>query len=282
MVTVQDRVNLVNSESQRLKEYLTLLPSEAWSRASACDLWQVRDVVAHLSWAAEGFAESISRGVRGDASAQVPHDFPGGAANVASLAEYIAQSAIAHREALGDQLLAAFITSNDRLNQIFEELGPEDWDKPCSFLSRPRTPDAFLVTRVPELAIHQWDIRSRFEPAAALSTDSLPALMERAPNFVGWSFRPGPSLTEPIRYRSELTGPGSSAKDIVVQGDVCRMEPAEDGPVVGLFRCDSSTFVLLMCGRLTVGTAFSEGGLAAEGDQSLVDCFARWFGGNQS
>ena len=282
MVTLQDRVNLVKSESERLKEYLTRLPSEAWNQASACDLWQVRDVVAHMTWAAEGFAESISRGVRGDASAQVPHDFPAGAAKVASLSEYIARSAIAHREALGDQLLPAFITSNDRLNQMFEDLEPEDWDKPCSFLARPRTPEAFLSGRVPELAIHEWDIRSRFEPAVTLSTESLPALMERASNFVGWSFHPGPRLSEPLRYRFELTGPGSSAKDIVVQGDACRMDPPEDGPVIGPFRCDTSTFLLLMCGRLAAGTAFSEGRLAVEGGESLVDGFARWFGGNQN
>ena len=136
MVTMLDRVNLVKSESDRLKEYLTGLPSAAWSQASACDLWQVRDVVGHLTWAADGFAESISRGVQGDASVRVPHDFPADA-NAASLSDYIARSAIAHREALGDRLLAAFITSNDRLNEVFEGLGPEDWDKPCSFLSRP-------------------------------------------------------------------------------------------------------------------------------------------------
>ena len=281
MVTIQDRLNLVKSESERLKEYLASLPTEAWSRASACDAWQVRDVVGHLTWAAEGFAESISRGVRGDAAAQLPDDFPADA-NVASLGEYIARSAIAHREALGDRLLAAFITSSDRLNQVFEELVPEDWDKPCSFLSRPRTPEAFLLGRVPELAIHEWDIRSRFEPAAALSTDSLPALMERASNFLGWSFRPGTRLSESLRYRFELTGPGSSARDIVVQGDACRMEPPEDGPAIGPFRCDSSTFVLLMCGRLAAGTAFSDGRLAVEGGQGLVDGFARWFGGIQN
>jgi len=281
MVTPQDRVNLVKSESERLKEYLTGLPSEVWSQASACDLWQVRDVVAHLTWAAEGFAEAISRGIRGDASARVPHDFPADA-NAASLSDYIARSAIAYREAMGDQLLAAFKTSNDRLNEMFEGLGPADWEKPCSFLSRPRTPEAFLLGRLPELAIHGWDIRSRFEPAAALSPDSLPALMERAPNFVGWSFHPGSRLSEPLRYRFELTGPGSTPKDIVVQGDACRMEPPEDGPAIGPFECDPSTFVLLMCGRLAAGTAFSDGRLAVEGGRSLVDGFARWFSGNQN
>ena len=282
MVTTKDRVILAKSESHRLKEYLTGLPSEAWSQPSACDLWQVRDVVAHLTWAAEGFAGSVSRGVRGDPSAQPPYDFSAAAANVASLAEYIGRSAIAHRGAFGDRLLDSFITSNDRLNQVFDELGPDDWDKPCGFLSGLRTPEAFLLGRVPELAIHGWDIRSRFEPAADLSADSLPALMERVSNFVGWSFNPGPRLSEPLRYRFEPAGPGASAKDIVVQGDTCSMGPPEDGPVIGPFRCDSSTFVLLMCGRLSVSPAFGEGRLAVDGGKSLVDGFARWFGGNQS
>ena len=106
--------------------------------------------------------------------------------------------------------------------------------------------------------------------------------MERASNFLGWSFHPGPRLPESLRYRFELTGPGSSARDIVVQGDACRMEPPEDGPAIGPFRCDSSTFVLLMCGRLAAGTAFSDGRLAVEGGQGLVDGFARWFGGIQN
>ena len=119
MVTLQDRVKLVKSESDRLKEYLTGLPSDAWSRASACDAWQVRDVVGHLTWAAEGFADSISRGVGGDASAQAPFDFSPETAKASSLAEHIAQCAIDHREAWGDRLLAAFITSSDRLNQAF-------------------------------------------------------------------------------------------------------------------------------------------------------------------
>ena len=282
MVTLQDRVKLVKSESDRLKEYLTGLPSDAWSRASACDAWQVRDVVGHLTWAAEGFADSISRGVGGDASAQAPFDFSPGTAKASSLAEHIAQCAIDHREALGDGLLAAFITSSDRLNQAFSELGPQDWDKQCGFLSWRRTPETFLLGRVPELAIHDWDIRSRFEPMAALSAGSLPALMERVPNFVGWSFHPGPSLSEPLRYRFELTGPGSTNKDVVVQGDVCRLEPAGDGPIIGPFRCDTSTFVLLMCGRLAAGAAFSEGRLAVESGRGLVEEFAGWFGGNQN
>ena len=84
------------------------------------------------------------------------------------------------------------------------------------------------------------------------------------------------------RYRFELTGPGSSTKDIVVQGEACHMGPPEDSPVVATFRCDSSTFVLLMCGRMTAGKAFSEGLLAVEGGQNVVEGFARWFGGSQN
>ena len=279
MVTLRDQVQLVLSESQRLNEYLGSLPSEDWNQSSACDLWQVRDVVGHLTWAAEGFAEAISRGIQGDVTPWRPPGFPSDLATTsASLQDYIGRSAIAHREDLGDQLLMTFTTSNDRLNQLFGGLTPEDWDKPCGFLSGSRTPQTFMAGRVTEIAIHGWDIQSRFQPEAALSTGSLPTLMERVANFVAWSFSPGPKLSEPLRYRFELRGPGASPKDLVVDGDACSMEPAGDGPSAGLFRTDTSTFVLLMCGRLLVDSALADGRLVLEAGQGPSAEFSRWFG----
>ncbi|MCH8281580.1 MAG: maleylpyruvate isomerase N-terminal domain-containing protein [Chloroflexi bacterium] len=50
MVTLQDRVELVRSESERLQSYLQTLPKDAWDRPSACDPWTVADVVGHLVW----------------------------------------------------------------------------------------------------------------------------------------------------------------------------------------------------------------------------------------
>ena len=49
MDSPEDTVQLVIVESERLTQYLTALPPEAWRKPSACDRWEVRDVVAHLA-----------------------------------------------------------------------------------------------------------------------------------------------------------------------------------------------------------------------------------------
>ena len=124
MVTVQDRVELVQSEAERLQTYLQTLPHDAWIRPSACDLWTVADVVAHLDFVAEFWIDTISRGVQGDASS--PEDrTPGEAENFSSMDEYFAQRATARRETLGEQLLPTFSARCDQVKQFFAGLGPE-------------------------------------------------------------------------------------------------------------------------------------------------------------
>jgi uncharacterized protein (TIGR03083 family) len=61
MASPEETVQLVIAESERLIQYLTTLPPEAWSKPSACDRWEVRDVAAHLAGQGEFYAEAIVR-----------------------------------------------------------------------------------------------------------------------------------------------------------------------------------------------------------------------------
>jgi len=280
MDSLEERVRLVLAESERLKQYMHSLPPEAWRTPSACDRWEVRDVVAHLVLGAEIYAESISRGLRGDASAPAGRP-PVGAFTAASFSEPMAQTTLSRRESLGDQLLSTFNATNDQLNFLHAGLGPQDWEKPCyhgaaALVAPVRT---FLDLRLFELALHGWDIRSRLEPDAHLSDESLPVLMGLIPQFIGWIFWSGAKLPSPIRYRFHLTGPGASTSDIVVEGDTVRMEPTGADTAHVTFRCDTETFVLFMLGRLTLPAALAQSRLVAEGEAERVDAFAQWFRG---
>src|SRR5215475_15648472 len=102
-----DRVHVLQTESERIKQYLHALPPEAMHQPSACTQWQVQDVVAHLVGVAETYASSVSRGLQGD-TGPLPGRLPAGQANAATSAEGIAQRSIAARQTLGDQLLATF------------------------------------------------------------------------------------------------------------------------------------------------------------------------------
>lgn len=274
----ENRVKLVQAESDRLTQDLHALPPEAWSRPSACDRWEVRDVVAHLVGGAELYAGTVSRGLQGDIAPPQGRP-PAGTGNTAVVAAGSAQGAISKRERLGDQLFATFKATNDQLNHLFAGLEAHDWDTPCYHPTGVKPVRAFVNLRISELAIHGWDIRSTLASSAQLSDESIPVLMELIPKLVGWTFRSGAKLATPARYRFEVTGTAPSACDIIVAGDTARLEPAGEAEAQVTCRCDTETFVLLMYGRLTLDRAITTGRGIWLGAPELIAAFDRWFKG---
>jgi len=275
----EDTVKLIITESERLTQYLTTLPPEAWSTPSACERWEVRDVVAHLAIATEVYTDVIARSVQGDASPPAGRQWSG-PTTAAAFAEDTAQRVLARRENLGDQVLANFLTANAQLHPLLASLGPADWDKPhyTPLGSAPlrHIPADWLL----ELVVHGWDIRSRLESDAHLSEASVPVLVEVSlGRACRWRFQPGPRLPTPIRYRVALTGGDTTEYDIVVAGDQATVEPAGTAVAHVLLRCDPETFVLLMLGRLPLADALAQRRLMAEGAREQVSAFAQWFRG---
>jgi uncharacterized protein (TIGR03083 family) len=281
MLAPEDTVTMMIAESERLSQYLSTLSPEAWCLPSACARWEVRDVVAHLVNQGEFYAETITRSLQGDSSPPVGRPAPG-SVNAASDAERAAQRTIARREQLGDQVLDAFRTTNERLNHLLASLSPEDWEKPLYYVSLGIAPLRYRpAIRLSELVIHGWDIRSRLATDAHLTAETLPLLVDLifgpflAPP--SWLFVPGPKLPVPLRYRWVLTSVGAGAQDIVVDGERVLVEPAGTVTATVTFHGDTETFVLLMFGRLPLAEALAQGRLVAEGEAALVDAFARWF-----
>ena len=61
MSTQADLVKVIQTESERLQQYLAALPADAWTKPSACALWDIRDVVAHLIRVPESYTVWITR-----------------------------------------------------------------------------------------------------------------------------------------------------------------------------------------------------------------------------
>ena len=280
MDSPDERVKIAIAESERLKEYLGSLPPEAWNRPSACDRWEVQDVVAHLAWVAQWKIERIQQSLQGNPPTPEGQPAPG-PVSAASFAEGNAQQAISRRERQGEQVFSDFIETNDQLNQLMATLRPQDWDRPHYYVSLGTEPLRFHPDlRISELAMHGWDIRSKLEPEAHLSDESLPALMDMLPSQLErFIFRPGPRLPAPIRYRIELTGAGARSGDIVVEGDKAGMGPAGTEKADVTFQCDTETFNLIVYGRLTVDAAIGAERLTIQGDKRLAREFQRWFPG---
>ena len=278
MNSPEDVIKLVLAESSQLTSLLDNLDPDAWNMPTACNRWNVGDVVAHLTWYADFYARVITQALRDDTSA--PEGFPpAGSANAASFGAINAENAISLRESLRGELLSRFRVTDDQLTRLWNRLQLQDWEKPCYHPIGDIPVRAYVSLRLTELAMHGWDIRSRIQPPARLSEESLPEFMKLVPALVTWSFVPGPMLQAPVRYRFEITGPVHYMSDVVVTRDNASLEPAEESQADVTFHCDTETFVLLMYGRLTPHSAIAADRLTLEGDSRQADKFGSWFKG---
>jgi len=186
---------------------------------------------------------------------------------------------VARRDSLGDQLLATFTATSDQLDQLLAGCGPQDWETLCYHPASLLPVRMFVDLRLTELVMHGWDIRSRFEPEAHLTPESLPAFLALITGAFRWAFWPGTRRSAPVRYRFEVTGPIPLKTDIVVEGDQARLEPVEAAQANVTFHCATEPFVLLLYGRLTLPHAIAARRIVAEGDMDLIPVFAQWFRG---
>ena len=283
MSSWEERAALLQSESRKFQQYLGALPDEAWGEQSACDLWRVEDVVAHLVGNAEFYAATVERGLKGEF--EPPEGRPAaGTGHPSKGAAGTAEGAIANRERLGGGLLAALEARTNHLTQLLAGLSPADRDKLCYHPGGIVPAGNFVDLRFKELGLHKWDIRSVLEPGAVLAPDSLPSMVvllteSFASGSIRWAFWPGPALDQPVRYRLNVAEPAPFKADIVVEGDKFSFEKSSASSADVIFRCDTGALALMMYGRLDASAAVAQGKLEVEGDSDLASQFGRWFKG---
>ena len=278
MDSIQDRVQLVGAESERLIEYLQSFSGSAWGQQSACDGWTIADVAAHLTGGAQFYTRIITRGLEGHATPPEGFPFPFGAsADVMSAAN--AEMAVSYRKELGDGLLAKFRTTNEQMNQTFAGLGLNNWETPCYHPMSVIPARIVLSLRMFELAVHSWDIRSRLEPDAALPQESLAMAMDIVTAVCHYFFKSTASGATGGRYRFQLTGADLGDYDLVFGEGPVRLEKAIVGSADMVFQCGADDFVLLMTRRLALEPAISDQRLIIDGGRELPPGFGDWFEG---
>lgn len=278
MSQIENRVELVQGESERLGHYLSNLSPSAMEEQSACDHWTVADVVAHLIGGAQVFIEHLQRGLQGEAAAPEGHP-AAGEADPAVMGGINTHRTIFRRAGLGDRLLPTFQATNAQLNQLFAGLRPEDWDKPCYHPMGVLSVRTYLSLRLFELVLHGWDISSKLNPPGLLLSGSFPALLDliSTPGLALTQFSVGDAPSG--RYRFSLNDIASNGYDIVVNNGGAHLEKAAETLAGASLRCGAEDFLLLITGRLNISTAVSGGRLEIEHGNALPMIFGDWFQG---
>ena len=276
LTEMQTRARLARFEAERLAAYLGSLTGEDWDHSTACDLWQVGDVVAHLVWIGEFYVTFITRALAGDVTP------PPGSPRDERYAgvppeEFYDLTAREYRRNLERDLLPTFIRRFEALCQILDGLTPDDYDKPCFYHSGNRPVWTLADLTVQELAVHAWDIQSHTEPGTPLSPESQPVLLDRVVQ------RPQPALGlaenahSPATLRFQLSGSVNRSYDINLSVGATEIVQSGETSAAASLACDTETFIMLLYRRLNMADAIADGSLSVSGNDSLVRAFARAF-----
>ena len=273
---MQTRTDLARLEAEQLAAYLGSLSPEGWGHPTACDLWQVGDLVGHLVWIGEFYVTFITRALAGDVTP------PPGSPKDERYAglppeDFYDLTAREYRDFLGNLILPTFIRRFDALGQVLESLTPDDYEKPCFYHSGNRPVWTLADLTVQELAVHAWDIQSHTEPGTPLSPESQPVLLERVVQ------RPQPAVPlaqtsgSPATLRFQLSGAVSRVYDFTLTPESTSITEASDAPAAATLSCDTETFILALYRRLSFADAIKNDRVALSGEEDLVRAFATVF-----
>jgi len=285
MATQAALVTVIQKEAERMHLYLAALPQDAWTKPSACALWEIRDVAAHLTVPPQAYTLRITRGLQGDTSspgsAPAPHLWKTHTQEERRQRwMQMGQGPFAHRGWSRNDLVSGFRQAWEPFPPFLATLTAHDWHKPCYHSFGIVPVHSLAHAGLFELAIHGWDIRSALAPSAPLSPDVLPAILDFFAECPHWFLLPAARLSTPIRYRFVFTGALSGQWDVVVEGDQAHIGPAADAtPANVTFACEMETFALLICRRIGFDAALGDKRLIPTGDMAVAQEFKQWFQG---
>ena len=273
---MQETIALLRSESDALASFLAGLDTDGWGRQSACTAWTIADAAAHIAQGSQGASLAITRARDGDPSP------PEGARLLDAgerASEMTADRAIAFstgKEA--SDLIQAYRENADLLVQTASDLQPGDWEKP-SFHRRGIIPIHENVTRrIQEIAIHGWDMRSAFDPAAEISESGAREIATVAHRWLNACFVPLEGGAN-ARFRFEVSGPNAFSEDVVLEGNGFRIDPSGDATPDVTFRANTSAYVLLVYGRLDISSGSTPVQLEIDGPLERALLFTQSFQG---
>jgi uncharacterized protein (TIGR03083 family) len=260
----------LEAEAAALERYLAGRSEDDLARPSACEGWTNADVVAHLTWAADFFGGILERALRGDLTPpDLPPPGPARRQRVADLTRQV-------RAELGGSLRASFQQANRSMNAAFAAVGPDDWELPTAH--RVGSVRRLAQSRLNELAVHSWDIRSVLEPPAHLTDSSLPVLIDLIGRWFELLFSPDPAQPRPWRIRFDYPRGSLAARELVIEPSAVAFQPAAAQPPDLVIQAAPEVTILLAMGRIDPAQARETYGLTANGRTELLALLQTRFG----
>ena len=226
-----------------------------WRAGTACEGWEVRDVVGHMIDATEGYFPGWEAAHTG---ATTPE--PVGLTVMAARCD---ANAKAFRGLSQDEAIARLRVDFDQQMAAFEKLDDESWSSLIVThpYMGPLPAKFFAIFQLVDYAVHAWDIRQGTGAPHGLGGDSADLLVPLM--FVLWqATTDASSVTEPFSVGIRVTGVNGCDMRINVSSEGLQYAPGAIGDLPTTIDFDPASFVLTAYGRMNAGTVRGNRALA--------------------
>ena len=233
---------------------------DVWEAPTGAGHWQVRDVVAHITDTTEAYFVAFDA-ARADQELPEAYGLPGMAARVDT-------QALALRSVPRTELVERLRTDFDKMMEIFDALGPEEWTgfNVPHFYMGPLPAFFFPAFQLMDYGVHSWDIRQGTGRAHGLSGEAADLLVPFM--FVLWKYTTGAKDSCELGIRI-TSGPNAGDTLVRVGPDGMDYEPGDATGLPTVLEFDPGSFVLTAFGRSNAGTI--------RGDRSVADRYLNLF-----
>lgn len=259
---IRSTISTIESEYKRLAAFFRTFDDARWKQPTYCPDWDTSQVVGHISLGAAFFASTVRNGIEGN------YGFPLGANDRDEFMK-IRDSFMNEIAALsGDRRVDRFEEEMEKYLDLIKSLTPEDYGKKAWHRRGVLSVRYFIIQRLNELVLHEWDIRN--DPEAPVNPGpqkvATENLQQRYPIF--YSLHPVSGLEGVFRF--ETTDTGQVAAMEIRNGEASDCTGANTNYDASFF-ATASDFLLLVSGRGTIPEKEKSGDFRIEGDRAKAE-----------
>lgn len=255
--------NLLAALRQEMDATFDLVADPArWEAPTACEGWQVRDVVGHLVDTTEGYLPAFDLARSGGAPIQ-----PRALRDMARLVD---EGAKQFRKVPQEELVGRLRDDAAQMLAIFDDLSTDDWgglQVGHAFMG-PVPAMFYAEFQLVDYAVHAWDIRQGIGEPHGLDGDSADLLVPLI--FILWQATADTSeVAAPYAVGIRTSGRNGGDVRMDVSSDGVQFAPGDIGGCDAILEFDPATFVLTGYARMNGGTV--------RGDADIASSFRRLF-----
>lgn len=226
----------------------------AWEAPTACENWEVRDVIGHLVDTTEGYFKAFETARSGGTSQPF---------GLFGMHERAGEQGRSFRNIPQVEMMGRIRKDLDTMTGILEPLTAEEWTSMIvpHFYMGPVPAFIYGAGQLMDYGVHSWDIRQGTGQAHALSADVADLL---APfMFIIWqnTIRPDADKS-PFSVGITVSGRNAGSYRVDVSEEGMAYEQADVSDLPAVIDFDAGSLVLTTFGRCNTGTIRGDMGVA--------------------